>query len=160
MEERLNNKMKNNFTLWYHDVNNDKWDLESYKKIMLLNTYEDLLVCLKKINNINSGMFFIMKEDITPLWENNYNKNGGYWSFKVNKNDVYNIWVELFYKFCFESISIDDSQITGISVSPKINNCIFKIWNNDKFNKDLSFLRQDFKYLVLKDGLYKPHVYS
>ena len=34
MEERLSQKMNNNYTLWYHDVNNDKWDLSSYKKLM------------------------------------------------------------------------------------------------------------------------------
>ena len=40
-----------------------------------------------------------------------------------------------------------------------LNNCIFKIWNNDKFNKDLSFLNNDYKYLEIKDGLYRPHQY-
>ena len=159
MEERLTQKMNGNYTLWYHDVNNDKWDLSSYKKLMILNTYEDLLLCLKKIDNINSGMFFLMKEKITPLWENSHNKKGGYWSFKVNKTESYNTWAELLYKFCFETLSSDDSQITGFSVSPKINNCIFKIWNNDKFNKDLSFLNNDYQYLEIKDGLYRPHQY-
>ena len=159
MEERLEKKMNGTYTLWYHDVNNDKWDLDSYTKLMILESYEDLLVCLKKIDNINSGMFFVMKGKITPLWENSHNKKGGYWSFKVNKTDAYNTWTELFYKFCFESLSVDDSQITGFSVSPKINNCIFKIWNNDKFNKDLSFLNKDFQYLEIKDGLYRPHQY-
>ena len=45
MEERLSQKMNNSYTLWYHDVNNDKWDLASYKKLMTLNTYDDLLLC-------------------------------------------------------------------------------------------------------------------
>ena len=74
MEERLTQKMNGNYTLWYQDVNNDKWDLSSYKKLMTLNTYDDLLLCLKKIDNINSGMFFLMKDKITPLWENSHNK--------------------------------------------------------------------------------------
>lgn len=154
-----NIKMNGKYVLWYHDINDDNYKIDSYKKLSVLENYDDLLGCLKSINYINSGMFFVMKENISPLWENSYNKKGGYWSFKVNKNDSYNAWVELFYKFCFESLSNDDGQITGFSVSPKINNCVFKIWNNDKFNKDLSFLRQDFEYINIKDGLYRPHVY-
>lgn len=159
MEDKIFQKMNQKFTLWYHDVNNDDWTLNSYTRLMDLEDYDDLLLCLKKISDINSGMFFLMKDKITPLWENSYNKKGGFWAFKVNKNDAYNTWCELLLTFCFDTLSKDDTQITGISISPKINNCIFKIWNNDKYNKDLNFLRDDLQYLELKEGLYRPHVY-
>lgn len=151
--------LTDNFTLWYHDVNNDDYSLKSYQKLMDINEYDDILYMLKKIKNINSGMFFLMRSHITPLWENKYNKKGGFWTFKVSKQNSYNMWCELLLNFCINYLSNDDKQITGISVSPKINNCIFKIWNNDKFNNDIKFLRDDLEYMDLNEGLYRPHKY-
>lgn len=155
---RMVERMNGNFVLWFHEVNNDDYTINSYQKIMELKTYKDLLECLKGISNINSGMFFLMREGITPIWENEENKNGGFWTFKVSKQDSYNMWCELLLNFCFHNISNNDVLINGISVSPKINNCIFKIWNKNKENNDINCLRNDLKYLNLKEGLYRPHV--
>ena len=31
-------------------------------------------------------MYFLMKNNIKPIWEDENNKNGGYWSIKISKN--------------------------------------------------------------------------
>ena len=75
--------MLSNFVLWFHKVDNDKWDLDSYTKIMTLSSYEDLKYCLSVITDITAGMYFLMKEGINPIWEDKHNKNGGFWKFKI-----------------------------------------------------------------------------
>ena len=42
---------------------------------------------LNKIKNINCGMFFLMKENIKPIYEDKKNINGGYWSMRITKKD-------------------------------------------------------------------------
>ena len=150
--------MLSNFVLWFHKVDNDKWDLSSYTKIMTLSNYEDLKYCLTVIKDITSGMYFLMKEGINPIWEDKNNKNGGFWTFKVSKSDSYNLWTELLLYICINGITKNnESIINGISLSPKINNCIFKIWNNNSKFKDLKILKNDLKYLDINEGLYRKH---
>ena len=55
------------------------------------------------------------------------------------QNKTRTICGELLLNFCFHNISNNDVLINGISVSPKINNCIFKIWNKNKENNDINF---------------------
>ena len=68
---------------------------------------------------LNSGMFFIMKEGIYPLWEDNQNINGGCWSYKIIKKDAYKAWVQLAVSLIGESLSTETNFINGISISPK-----------------------------------------
>lgn len=126
-------KLSNNWTLWFHNIDNYNYTLESYKNIYNFNSIEEFILLYRKINNFSAGMFFLMKNNITPQWENKDNKNGGYLSFKIYKKNINNIW----FKFC--SLIITNSllinhndDINGISLSPKINNCIIKIWFKDK----------------------------
>ena len=158
MTDLENFKSNTNYVLWFHQVDNEKWNLESYTKIMTIGSYHDLLYCIKKINNVTAGMFFLMKENINPIWEDKNNKQGGFWTFKIAKADAYNLWTELLLNVCFNGITNNkESIITGVSLSPKINNCIFKIWNNNKNQNDISFLKSDLKYLDISEGLYRAH---
>ena len=126
--------LENNWTLWFHNINNNDWSINSYNKVYSLNNVETFIMLFRKINNFSAGMFFLMKDPIEPMWENQYNKNGGYWSFKVLKKNVNEIW----YNFSSQIIGnnclkneTDHKFINGISLSPKINNCIVKVWFSD-----------------------------
>ena len=87
------------------------------------------------------GMFFLMREHIQPLWEDPYNRNGGCFSFKVNKPEA----SAYLFKICSQMLgnSLAKSQdpcahnaICGISMSPKRNYCIIRIWIGSKvYNK-------------------------
>jgi hypothetical protein len=75
--------LENNWTLWFHNINNNDWSIDSYDKIYSFNSVETFIKLYRKINNFSAGMFFLMKDPIEPMWENEYNRKGGYWSFKV-----------------------------------------------------------------------------
>jgi hypothetical protein len=57
-----NFNLESKWTLWFHKVNDNNWTLDSYSKVFNINTYHDLLFILKELDNITSGMFFLMKE--------------------------------------------------------------------------------------------------
>ena len=105
-------------------------------------------------------MFFLMKDGINPIFEDKQNINGGYWSLRITKKEATDIWNKILYYMCVDSITTDDKyedKINGLSVSPKINNCIFKIWNSDyKFMKT-EFLRKDMDAINLEETFYLQH---
>jgi hypothetical protein len=78
-----NFNLKYTWVLWFHKVNDSNWSIDSYSKVFEINTYKDLLFILKELDNISSGMFFLMKKGIVPIFEDENNVNGGYWSVRV-----------------------------------------------------------------------------
>jgi len=140
-------KLCDKWTLSFHHIDNYNYDLNSYKKVLTFDDVESFILLFRKINNFSAGMFFLMKNDIPPMWEDENNINGGYLSFKIYKKNINDIW----FKICSLIIgkqllneNIDD--INGLSLSPKINNCIVKIWFND---------RKDYKKNLIKEDLMK-----
>ena len=159
-ENKENFKLKNKWVLWFHKVNDNNWSLESYSKVFEISTYYDLLYILKNLENITSGMFFLMKDGIIPIFEDVMNINGGYWSLRITKKDALDYWEKLLYYICVESIVSDEDnegKINGISISPKINNCIFKIWTSDYKNMKTEYLKQDLTFINWSDTFYLQH---
>ena len=153
-------KLKNNWVLWFHKVNDNNWSLENYSKIYEIKTYKDILFILKEIENITSGMFFLMKEGVTPIFEDNNNINGGYWSLRITKKDSYDFWEKIIYYLLVDKITNDDKYdeyINGFSVSPKINNCIFKVWNSNYDIMKTEYLKKDLDFINWEDTFYLQH---
>ena len=79
-------------------------------------------------------MLFVMRENINPTWEDKQNRNGGCFSYKISNKYVYEIWKALLYALAGESLTKDPahaSLVNGITISPKKNFCIVKIWLKD-----------------------------
>mgnify|MGYP003351864353 CR=1 FL=1 len=53
-----------------------------------INTVEDFIGLFNNFNSFIKGMFFFMRKDIFPQWEDENNINGGYWSYKIGKNII------------------------------------------------------------------------
>ena len=149
--------LKSKWVLWFHKVNDNNWSIESYSKIFEINTYFDILFVVKEIENITSGMFFLMKEGISPIFEDINNVNGGYWSMRITKKDAFSFWEKIIYNLCLDTITNNDGLINGISVSPKINNCIFKIWNSNFEGMKKEDLRKDLDYINWEETFYLQH---
>ena len=150
----MTNKLSNTWTLWYHDINNNNWKLSSYISILSFNDLETYINLYRKIDNFSAGMFFLMKDKILPLWEVKENKNGGYRSFKVAKNKINTIWKDTCSQIIGNTILDLDkiNNINGISLSPKINNCIIKIWLKKKI--DISDFHIENKDINIDDSRY------
>ena len=152
--------LKQTWILWFHKVNDNNWNIDSYSKIYEIKTYYDVLFILNKIDNITSGMFFLMKEGIIPIFEDDHNIDGGYWSLRITKKDSIEYWSKFIYYLCIDTIINDEKYekyINGISVSPKINNCIFKIWNSNYDKIKTENIRNDLDFLNLDEIFYLQH---
>ena len=161
--EEISQKFEWRWTVWFHEVENSDYSLKSYTKLYTIETIKDLCVFINTIENFTSGMFFLMKENILPMWETEDNKNGGMWTFKLTKKNANNIWNQLIAKCCGMTLTNDledMNMITGLSISPKISNCIIKIWNNDSSKKSTTLLNKELRSIEgfdVDSALYRVH---
>lgn len=122
------------WNLYYHLPHDNNWSLSGYTVLMgSIDNIESVVSLNNTIhdNVIKSCMLFIMREGITPMWEDSKNRHGGCFSYKVSNKFVPEVWKNLFCLLCGESLCIEkelNKYINGITISPKKNFCIVKIW--------------------------------
>ena len=154
------NKLHCKWTLWYHTLTGQDWTVNGYNKICDIKSVEDFWnVHLRlNINIIQNGMFFLMKNDVLPVWEDERNRDGGCWSYKISKKEAFTSWCEIAMAVCGEYLinSENSEVINGISISPKRNFCIVKIWNNDCKISNNKLLSKVYN-LNIDNCLYKAH---
>lgn len=118
------------YTCWFHSPNDTNWEPDSYHQILNFRTVEEFITLLRAIQPtmIENGMFFIIKDGILPIWEDPQNIDGGCISFKIEKRLVYREWENLLINYMSGNM---DARINGISISPKKNFNIIKLWFNE-----------------------------
>ena len=121
------------WTLWAHLPHNTDWSLKSYIQIATFSTLEETIAVTESLPAplVENCMLFMMKEGITPMWEDKKNRDGGCFSYKVLNKNVSKAWTDLTYRIVGGSISHTSTfvnSVTGITISPKKNFCIIKIW--------------------------------
>lgn len=139
----MKNELDDTWNIWYHSSKNSSWNNQSYKKILSMENLYDLKFFNDSINinHLKTGMFFIMKNNIFPTWEDRENKNGCCISYKIYDNIVRDKFLYLSKIIMSEKFSVKNNTINGISIVPKKNYCIIKIWL--KYN-----IRKNFKNMI------------
>lgn len=153
-------KLNRKWILWFHGVNDKKWDLESYKKIGNINTINDYNNIINSIDSYVAGMFFIIQDGIMPRWEDKNNIKGGVLTLKISKKKMDEIWVHLIASLIGETLTEkeeDMKYINGISISPKINNVIIKIWFNQSNLKFNTIISSKLEYLKGIPTIFKKY---
>ncbi len=126
-------KLNDKWILWAHLPHDTDWTLKSYKKISNVSTVEEAIALCETIPEkmTKNCMLFLMRDGILPTWEDEKNIDGGSFSYKINNKYVPESWKTLFYNVVGESISNNIEflkGVNGITISPKKNFCILKIW--------------------------------
>jgi hypothetical protein len=104
-------------------------------------------------------MLFVMRKGITPLWEDPKNRKGGCFSYKITNKNVYECWKNLTYNLVGESLSSNKKlqlQINGITISPKKNFCILKVWTSTCNYQDAALIKAD-SGITSHGCLFKKH---
>jgi hypothetical protein len=137
-------KLSDKWTLWAHLPHDTNWDINSYHDILTFDTVEEGIALCETLPEklVKNCMLFLMKNNIKPTWEDPGNIKGGSFSFKVGNKIVHDIWNKLFYTTIGLTLSTDIEfmkTVNGITISPKKNFCIVKIWtdNCSKQNPEL-----------------------
>lgn len=128
------NNLNDKGDLYYRLPTDSNWNLDSYKPIMKeiqnIEQVKELNVQIED-GEIKNCMLFVMRNGITPRWEDVKNRNGGCFSYKIHNKFVTKVWRELFTEVCKETYCLDkklSKHVNGITISPKKNFCIIKIW--------------------------------
>jgi translation initiation factor 4E len=154
--------LNNRWTLWAHLPHDTDWSINSYKRILTIATVEEGIAVTETLPEIlvKNCMLFLMKEGITPIWEDPANRNGGCFSYKISNKSVYEVWKDLSYVVLGESISSQSSFVScvnGITISPKKNFCIIKIWMSNCSNQNPGIVTSDVRGLTSQGCLFKKH---
>lgn len=129
-------KLNDKWVLYHHLPSNKDWTLSGYDVVMKeIDSVEKLITLNESIPEdiVKYSMLFLMKQGITPLWEDPKNITGGNFSYKVINKNVHEVWKQMFYLICGGSLCVDpvhNQYLNGITISPKKNFCIIKVWMN------------------------------
>jgi translation initiation factor 4E len=162
MEEEYHT-LTNKWCLWAHLPHDTDWGINSYKNIYTFHCVEETIAVIETLPDIlvKNCMIFLMREGIKPTWEDPQNRNGGCFSYKVSNKHVYNVWKELSYVLVGGSLSSNPSfvaNVTGITISPKKNFCIIKIWMSSCEYQNPKIITTDIVNLSSHGSLFKKHV--
>ena len=125
--------LNDTWTCWAHLPHDTDWSVKSYKELCNIGSVEttcDFVKCVPD-GMVQNCMLFIMRKGIDPLWEHPRNRKGGSFSYKVDSKNVVTAWNELVFRLVGEPLIGEDNAaktINGITISPKRNFCIIKIW--------------------------------
>jgi hypothetical protein len=154
--------LSDKWILWAHLPHNTDWSINSYIQISVFNTIENTIAVTENLPSVlvENCMLFIMREGIKPTWEDPRNRNGGCFSYKVLNKNVYKVWKDLTYVLVGGSISNQNdfvNSVTGVTISPKKNFCIIKIWLSNCLNQNPTFVTNDVKGIGPQGCLFKKH---
>jgi len=161
-ESYVFHKLRFKWNLWAHLPQDPDWTVKSYKKIYQFKTIEEAIAIIELLpaDLVKNCMLFIMRDGITPMWEDQKNRNGGCFSYKVSNKNVFEVWRDLTYVLVGETISTNSTfvnNVTGITISPKKNFCIVKIWMTNCDHQNPQIVTNEIKNLVPQGCLFKKH---
>ena len=129
MEYNLNDT----WSVWYHSINDTKWDNDSYTGIFSINNLYDYQAFTSVMNDkiLHKCMVFLMRGNIFPTWEDPNNIKGCCISYKISNKTLVRDFNLILLKVINEGIMKNSDQfklVNGISISPKREFNIIKIW--------------------------------
>ena len=147
---------------WAHLPHDTDWSIKSYTKIYEFNTLEQAVTITEMLppKLIVNCMLFLMRKGINPIWEDERNRNGGCFSYKIINKDVPGAWKQMSYLLVGETMSDNVKMlphINGITISPKKNFCIMKVWVANCLFQDANVIR-DVEGVSSHGWLFKRHV--
>ena len=162
LQNNYNHLLNNEWVLWGHLPHNADWSIASYIKIATFKYLEEAISVTESLppTLVENCMLFLMKKGINPTWEDPRNRGGGVFSYKVMSKLVNKCWKDLTYVIVGDTVSKDKvfvENVTGITISPKKNFCIIKIWMTDCSKQNPAVVTSDLKGLNNYGCLFKKH---
>tara|TARA_A100001015_G_C15027400_1_gene731276 strand:- start:1985 stop:2467 length:483 start_codon:yes stop_codon:yes gene_type:complete len=156
------NNTENEWQVYIHYPNDINWNLDSYKLISNISNIETAIELFNLISEdlYTKCMFFLMRNNISPIWEDKNNINGGAFSYKINNLNTKEIWKKICYQAIGETLLKDISNcnnINGITISPKKNFSILKIWTRTCDINDPECINY-FDNFTSENCIFKKHI--
>lgn len=155
------------WNLWYHGLEDKSWTKQSYKHIFTINNLYDLEGFHEIINqrHLQNSMFFLMRDDIFPTWEDPDNREGCCVSYKVPSNQLKEQWSKMVDRVVTEDILCNlakHEELNGISIAPKKEFNIIKLWLRNTYDSDTytDLIKQYEPIFVKEKSIVKAHELS
>lgn len=153
--------LETKWVLWAHLPHDTDWSMKSYKKIYEFSTVEEIISIYANLppKLVVNCMLFLMRSGISPTWEDPKNRKGGCFSYKLNNKNVPDCWRKISYNICGESLSNNiklQKTLNGITISPKKNFCILKVWTSTCEFQDPKLIKCD-AGIISNGCLFKKH---
>lgn len=137
------------WTVYFHDPFDTDWTIPSYIRLSSISSIDEFwqnMSCMK--NQVQKGIFFIMRDYVFPCWDDVNNIKGGCLSIKILKDHLFEFWEDLCIKLLGETLLKENMRqhwnlVNGISTSPKKHFCIIKIW----LQNDVLASKEHFNFL-------------
>lgn len=138
-----NNYLNSQWTVWVHRNDCDDWGVNSYKNIFLIDSIGSFWEFFNHFHKINKedNQYFIMRNKIKPIWEDNNNRNGGICSLKMDCYDRHSktdVGCEIMMCLCIlimnETFIRENGEINGISYAVKNRSIFIKLWTKEYQN--------------------------
>ena len=158
-------KLENKFSFWYriddkiqYQMQKQTLDKKEYevqvKKIAEFDTVEDfwgIFQHLRKPDSCRAGIeYFMFKEPIKPMWEDENNKNGGRISIKLRKDYTTIIWEEMIFALIGGILPKQmKEEINGIVVTSRKEYNTLQIWFKNYDNDLIGDLEQCIRDLLV-----------
>ena len=162
MDKKNDYSLNTTWKIWYHSINDNNWNNNSYKMIYELNNLFDVkgvIDCIQS-NHLQNSMFFVMRDDIFPTWEYIDNREGCCVSFKIPGSNLKKNWDMILKEIITENIFIDSekySELNGFSISPKKEFNIIKLWFKNNIKDYEKLIKQYKPYFVKDKSIHKKH---
>ena len=153
--------LKNTYNFYFHNPDNQNWEIDSYINLLEFTSLQEWWILDKFVRKdmVENGMFFVMLENSKPVWECETNIKGGCISWKVDRKNSYKSWVDTIGHFIIQDFGNYTSKINGVSISPKKNSSIIKLWFKEEIDIDTMKLPESF--ILAEDKIiYKSHVHN
>ena len=151
------------WTLYFHSPEETKWTLNTFISLGSMKKWEDFWITIDALTteSLSDGMFFMMRDPSPPLWESHHHIRGGCYSFRCQKKDAAETYLNYIIASMLGSLTgHNENRINGISISPKRGFNIVKVWNIDaqKFNSPSNLNSNVCVSIRDSDIMYTPFV--
>lgn len=153
-------KLNTTWVVWIHENDNQDWSLKSYKSIYEIDSVGSMWRFLHVLDNLDKNIrqYYIMRNGITPIWEDNNNKQGAICSIMIDNMNKFSshtkgdLGVDAFSAICIlvlnESFVRNSNVINGLCYSIKSRSVLIKLWIKD-FESNKNF-REMLPITILK----------
>ena len=133
--------LNDSWKLYWHDPSPScaDWSVESYKEIATISSVQDFWRVWNAIpgETWSTVSMYLMRDIIKPIWEDPHHFHGGCLSQKVQRAHVVDVLTNVVMGALGETIVVPDkragiwSNVTGVSIIPKKNFSIIRLWIAD-----------------------------
>jgi len=131
-------QLQNEWKLWYYENNKDREWEQNLRVVSPFSTVEDFWSVynhIKSASEIRNGCsYFVFKEGLKPMWEDEGNRRGGRWLINLDRKQRHLLdakWLEVLLCLIGEAFDEDGDDICGAVVDVRGKTDRISIWTAD-----------------------------